>query len=520
MKNKFLLTIGFIGMIGVSCNKLLNINTNPNATTTSSPDLVLPLAITNTASLVSSLNDYGGQTVGYMANAGGYGGFGATWTYNYPTTQGNGYWASGYSILENLQSIINISEGNDSYTYYGAAARILKSYVYEMLVDEFNNIPYSDALKGSSYVTPKYDDAASIYVSLANNIDSAITEINSATTGVTSFTSGTDPLFSGNMTYWKQFANTLKLRLIIRASSATTFSNTTFTTDGFLADDAIVNPGYKLATGEVNPSWGTWVASYTGSAGLRDYNPTYYIMGYYNGAKLSDSARGAAIFYNFPKTPVNQMGVSSGTIANSPATAGAWYSGTGSGTGLGNAIGVMKGPNMGEPLMLLAESDFLQAEADVRGILTQDAKSDFNKGIAASFNYLYKLPTNILESGLDPAADATSYITKNSTSYLANFDIATTTAEKIEAIITQKYIALDFINGAEAWNEYRRTGYPATSTTVTNNAVYSFASTQSQATRPDHLPTRLPYPSTEYSLNSSNVPSDISVYTSLIFWAK
>jgi hypothetical protein len=101
-----------------------------------------------------------------------------------------------------------------------------------------------------------------------------------------------------------------------------------------------------------------------------------------------------------------------------------------------------------------------------------------------------------------------------------NFDLATTTDQKTEAIITQKYIAMNFINGEEAWSEYRRTGYPVSSSTVLNNPYGSMASIQSQATRPDKLPTRLPYPTSEASTNASNVPQGVNVYISTIFWAK
>jgi hypothetical protein len=179
----------------------------------------------------------------------------------------------------------------------------------------------------------------------------------------------------------------------------------------------------------------------------------------------------------------------------------------------------MKGPDMGEPLILLAESDFLQAEADVRGILSQNAATDFDNGIVASFTYLYKLSAGSVAPGMNPVADAQTYMATNSGSYLVNYSLATTTAEQIEAIITQKYIALDFINGEEAWSEYRRTGYPVSSPTSLNNPYGSIASIQSQATRPDHLPTRLPYPASEAATNATNVPQNISVYTSTIFWA-
>jgi hypothetical protein len=327
-------------------------------------------------------------------------------------------------------------------------------------------------------------------------------------------------LFQGNMLSWKEFANTLKLRLIIRASAVAKFTNTSFSSDGFLTDDAVVNPGYKLATGQVNPSWGTWVADYTGARVGNAWIPASYVYGYYDGHKLSDAWRGSVIYFGYPNTPYNQLGITPpNNTLTSPSQGGAWYAGLGSGSSLGNTLGVMKGPDMGEPLILLAESDFLQAEADVRGILNQDPGSDFNNGIVASFTYLYKLPSNTVAPGMDPVADAQSYATANAASYLVNFGLASTPAQQTEAIITQKYIALNFINGEEAWSEYRRTGYPVSSSMLLNNPYGALASTQSQATRPDHLPTRIPYPGSEASTNASNVPQNISVYTSTIFWA-
>jgi hypothetical protein len=181
----------------------------------------------------------------------------------------------------------------------------------------------------------------------------------------------------------------------------------------------------------------------------------------------------------------------------------------------------MKGPDMGEPLMLAAESYFLQAEAAVRGILTSvTAKTAFNNGITASFTYLYKLPNGSVKSGYSASDSAAAYIANNSSSPLVNFDQASTNEQKIEAIITQKYIANNFINSIENWNEYRRTGYPRSGNPLTS-PYESFASTQSASTsRPDRLPTRLQYPSSEFSYNPDNVPSGINVLTSLIFWAK
>jgi hypothetical protein len=502
-----------------SCKKYLAINTNPNQATTTTPEAMLPQTIVYTAANVSSYNNYGSELVGYAANAGGYGGFGSAWTYDFGPNDFSGLWSSTYDVLNDLQTIINITQGDSLHAYYNAAARILKAYNYQLLVDTYNNVPYSDALKGKGSLTPKYDDAKTIYPKLATQLDSAITIIKSVTSpSEVVFTSGTDPLFRGNMKSWIQFANTLKLRLIIRGSAATSFSNTSFDSNGFLTTDAIVNPGYQKATGQQNPSWNTWVQSYTGSNGNRAWMACTFVFSYYNGAKLTDDDRGSAIYFNYPNTPNNQLGVGTTSVPSAPATTNAWYSGSTS--SVGNAVGIMKGPNMGEPLMLAAESYFLQAEANVRNIVTGTAKTNFNKGITASFNYLDLLPDDATQGGwYDPATASANYLTSNSGSYLVNFDLATTTNQQIEAIITQKYIALNFIHGQEAWNEYRRTHYPK-STSVTSDPTASFASTLSQSSRPDKLPTRILYPASEYSYNAANVPTGISPYTSLIFWAQ
>jgi hypothetical protein len=527
MKKTSILFISAIFLLfASSCKKYLAINTNPNQATSSTPEAILPQAITYTASNVSSFNDYGAQLGGFAANAGGYGGFGSNWTYDFGPNDYSGLWTSTFDVLNDLQVVINVSEGDELHAYYNGIARIMKVYNYELLVDTYNSVPYFTALKGTGGLTPKYDDPKAIYLDMAVQLDSAISTIEAVTDpSEVTLNTGTDPMFGGNMTHWIQFANTLKLRLIVRASPAISFPDATFDNTGFLSTDAIVNPGYAKISGQQNPSWNTWVQSYTGSNGNRAWMPATFAFSFYNGAILLDSNRGKAIYLDYPKTVNNQLGDGLTGVPSAPATTNGWYddSSYGNTTSLGNNIGIMKGLNMGEPLMLAAESYFLQAEANIRGIIpggTAAASTNFYGGIAASFHYLYLLPDDVtIGSGLDPVADMKQYLHDDTTSALVNFGLDTTVVLQTQAIITQKYIALNFINSQEAWNEYRRTLYPAIST-LTSDPTKSFASTLSQSTRPDHLPTRLLYPASEYSYNAANVPTGISPYTSLIFWAQ
>jgi hypothetical protein len=142
----------------------------------------------------------------------------------------------------------------------------------------------------------------------------------------------------------------------------------------------------------------------------------------------------------------------------------------------------------------------------------------FNNGITASFKYLYTLPSGAVSG--NPSADVATYLTDNATSYLVNYSLATTQAQQLEAIITQKWVALNFVSSEQSWNDYRRTMYPKLVSTPGATAIQTFASKVSESTRPDKLPTRILYPPTEGSYNSANVPKGIVPFGSLIFWAQ
>jgi len=517
----------------VSCNKFLNINTDPNKPTTQnppSPGNILPQALTYVGYIVNVYNDYGSQVGGYTATAGGTGGFGSNWTYQFTSGDYNNLWwdASSnqkgpFDNIEDFQNIIDNVQGQPENQNYLAISKIMQSYLFQLLVDTYNDIPYSDAIKGANNVTPKYDSAATIYKSLADQIDSALAILNNQN-GSEVDMSGVDVMFKGNITKWKQFANTLKLRILVRGWGKVNFStqNKTFGSEGFLTDDALVNPGYARASGKQNPAWDEWVFTSAGSATTNSgfWLPSKFVVAFYDGGKLKDSWRGSKIYYQFPNVADNQMGFTDNSAPKPPSGGGPWYTGSSrSGTSAGNAQGIFKGPDMGEPIMLAAESYFLQAEANLVGIIGTPAsvESNFDQGILASFKYIYKGPDNVVVG--DPSGDVALYKAANSASYLVNYGLAANDDQRLEAIITQKWIALNYIQSDQGWNDYRRTGYPKIVNGSTD-PIKSFASLLSVSTRPDKLPTRLPYPGSEASYNSANMPRGINVFSSLIFWAK
>jgi len=521
MKKHIYILAGAAVVFSASCKKFLNINTNPNDPTTNTPELVMPQALTGTANIVNvDYNSFGADLM-YRANAGGFSGFGTVISYDYTTGTANNLWANTLNNLEDYKYIKDKTSSNPKLVYYNAVARIMMAHDFQLLVDQYNDMPYTDALLGLENINPKYDKAQDIYKDLAAQIDTAVSLINTGLANplsVQPLTTASDPLFSQttpNMTLWKQLANTIKLRLIVRAGGKVQFKNTTFSSDGFLTQDAILNPVFVKVSGKQNP---IWPYSVTNTASASSRLPSYFSLSFYDSTKIKDTKRGVAMFKVFPGTPANQLGNETNPTPPNSAVPNYWFKGT-SGTAYDKA-GIYKGFDAGLPLILAAESYFLQAEAVVRGYITGDAATLFNKGIEASFTYLYKDNTNTIPGTgtySAPVADATAYRTTNATNKLVNFALAASDEEKIEAIITQKYIALTMIHSHEAWNEYRRTGYPKVTGT---GPTQTMASTVSMATRPDRMPTRIPYPISEYNTNASNVPTGIDKFTTLIFWAK
>jgi len=525
MKKISMIMLAVVALFATSCKDYLDINTNQNKPTSVTADLILPQALVATGLVLNQYNTYGAQLGGYMANAGGYGGFNETVTYIYTPNNYAGLWSVSYDNLEDYQYMLNQTDGDPDFIYYNGVARIMKSYGFQLLVDAYGNVPYSQALQGTDNLTPEYDDAATIYASLASEIDKAIADLNSGLQAAVApkDLGQNDVVFNGDVESWIKLANSIKLRIMIRGKGKVTFTNTSFDPLGFLDQDALVNPKFLRDNNRQNPEWNQWTWNYAGTAAPKAWIPSTFIATFYNNIKISDPGRAKKMYYSWPATGTNQLGFESTGIPKSP-DGSFWYPGSDrGGTTAGNATGAIKGPDAGVPLMIRAESDFLLAEAALEGVATGaggDAQSWFEQGITDAFIYTYSLPGGGLYGEADvvgdPEGDAAAYIAANADNPLVDFTSAGTDAQKLEAIITQKYIAMNMVNSQEGYNEYRRTGYP----TVTGTApTDTFASIASQSTRPDRLP-RILYPTSEIQYNPVNVPQGVSSTNTTIFWAK
>ena len=92
-------------------------------------------------------------------------------------------------------------------------------YTYQVLIDAFGNVPYTEALMGAENSRPKYDDAFTVYKDLVADLSSAIADLNSNYDGFGS----ADVLYNGDVDLWRKFGASLKLRIGMRLVDVPSF---------------------------------------------------------------------------------------------------------------------------------------------------------------------------------------------------------------------------------------------------------------------------------------------------------
>ncbi len=506
--------IALSALIGITgCKKdFLSLETNPNTPSKATPQFQLSGALSVSANLYNANVTAGGNgaisltTGGYPATVGIWMGY---WTAsgNYvpnSTLNTNNFTNTAYQIF--TQFYLNLSNYNDlvkkgtadpTLVNFASIGMIMKALEFQTLVDTYNNVPYTDAFKAPDVLFPKYDTGEAIYDDLLKQLDVAIAAIKSAPASAVN-PSNSDIVFKGVMTNWIKFANTIKLRLAVRQWNKLPAKQGALKTailataaEGYVDEtfQVAANPGYAnddANSGKQSPFWLSYGSNATGAVSLPG---DYYKANNYAITKLKNTNDPRLTRLYSPATApsdplVPYFGNIYGSTApsNNPKTSGV-------------GPGLLKGVTMDAVIMASAESLFLQSEAAVYGILPGNAQSLYEKGITASFTTLV-VPT--------AATAAATYFAQP----IANVSWTAST-DKVQAIIVQKWTALNGYGNVEAYNEYRRTGFPADIPVST------------QATQPT-IPSRILYPSTELSNNADNVKAQgtINQFTSKIFWAK
>lgn len=493
---------------GTSCKKSwLDINTNPNELPTSTPDFVFTAAVNRTAATLDP-NEVGSYWSGHWTQSSTYIISNANFSYQFNNTNFN-WWDGWYDIMNDYQFVIDNAD-EKAQSFMKGPAKIMKAFVMHQVVDVYGNAPFTDALKGIESLAPAFDDQQDIYEALITLLDEAVADVKA--NSFTAAGNSADIVFKGNQTNWVRFANSLKLRLLIRQSRmpgregyiVAEINKAAATSEGFLAagQDVTSTPGYLATDGKTNPYYDRWgyAANGTIRALARYPRPTVFLFDQLKAA--NDTFRLKRMFYarggENGSNPGNSTQVEN--LSNYvPVPFGASSGYLSQNTSYIGPAQIVKG-EFGRPMVLMtaAESFFLLAEAKqlYAGVtLTGSAQDYYEQGVRESF----RLTGTTAKYGADKA-------TTLLTSGIALADWAAS-PDKLQAIWQQKWLALVNYSGLEAWSEYRRTNFP--------NTPASASAPAGQAE-----PLRLFYPQAEETSNSENVKAQgtIDPFTTRIFW--
>ena len=500
MKNliKISLIIGLAGLFSCT-DRFLEINSNPN-----SPEEAPSASIlTRVQNLMSA--KYGGVWYNFNESSSMAGhitkcSYIDETRYAYRAGTVNSMFNEPYEYISNLNMILLNEEGPDGNPNMTAIALILKCYIYQMLTDHLGAVPYTEAFQGEEgNFYPVYDSQESIYYDMMDVLKSAsnmIVEDPPATLQIT----GADIIYSGNMTRWKQFANSLRLRMAVRMSYVNEGRART------VIDEILGNPGsYPLLASNADNARFKWPGDATyreplSSAELARHDYVVCDIVVYVLDELND-----------PRLPVYAELASDGEyrgfIAGSP--------GAPANVALVSNIGDFFAANIAGYTyhMRYAEIEFLKAEIYERGLYSGDAETAYNNGVRASLTEYEDIDPGTVDPYLalpkvaytNPALPLLEYA-GNDPDHNCNIPdelvynvCANATVRdnaKLKKIAYQKWLAL-YQQGLEAWAEVRRTDIP----------VIGPAPGRSMSAYRSHnrCPTRYPYAFDEETRNEDNL---------------
>ncbi len=417
----------------IGCKGLLDVNENPNTPEEARVDIRLPALITMFIhSTYYGENSLWGsewlQQFSYNRNTRSYA---EVHRYELAETDATTAWDYFYSRPGNESMHMIQDASAEADIYYRGLGKLFKAWTFQVITDLWGPVPYVDA--GDPTIRePRYDEQKVVYAGILTLLDEAIADL-STPTGRRPTTQ--DLLFAGDLTRWVKLARFLQARAnlrqayapgedqMARANAALTAISSALASN---SDDAdFIYPGGANAR---NPNWtftdqrNLFVAAEFLVEMLKSRSdPRLPIM---FTPIVYDSIRGTT---RYPAPPGKFIGHRNGSAQLTDSTV-SWI-----------------GPFFSSEtstLNVVSYSDQKFTEAEARLIVSGAAAADapYRDGIRA----------NMQKLGVATAAINT---------YLAARPALNTVTNPLEEIIGQKYIA-NFLK-VEAWNDWRRTGYPA-----------------------------------------------------------
>jgi hypothetical protein len=369
-------------------------------------------------------------------------------------------------------------------------ARIVQANAFIVLSDTYGSVPYAEGGKGytEQIFFPVYESHQAIYTDIINELTTATAALNAGGKIETA-----DVLYSGNIDKWKKFGYSLLLRAGMRMSEvdaakaqstvAAAFAGGVILTN---ADNAVIRHDANYVNGIGNTLNGTEAANF------------YLAEPFVNALKTNADPRLTAIAIRFvgatsgpaqvagvsTKDPANQYGMPMGSTDAAADAAGATLPGGGSRYAF-SQVDRTRMVKRTSPLFLVtaAQNNLLLAEARYRGwIAAGTTDVYFSDGIKAHMDQMASFDA----ASAVPGADRDTY---------AAARVATLAGNEL-AQINYEYWVASFLNGTEAWANFRRSGFPVLAVNPFPGKDVDFI-------------TRLTYPPSEILVNSSNVQDAI-----------
>lgn len=399
--------------------------------------------------------------------------------------------------------------------------RIVQAYGTLMTTDAYGPIPYSSILSGENEVYFEFDSQKDLYKAMLEDLSTAITDISAMGADEIAKLKSFDCWCNGDKDLWVKIANTMKLRMALRLSKRETEAGNAgmnlkaITTEAAQNTLATVNKDILIDKSLENEMWlmfnwgdcGFNANLVTIMSGTKDPRQPLYMT--LNTGDIKNEAGTTTVAANS-----QYLGIR--FASGLPAKPNSW----------GNFSGWIQGNNgssysMPLPIMKAAEAYFLLAEAKLRwDIGSESVKNLYENGIRVSMTNelayrgayagIKEYPEGAVDAyinGTSTQIDYTDPIKAELSTPAVNklsvkWDESASNEEKLERIITQKWLAL-FPLSTEGWAEQRRTGYP--------RFFPAFVNESNGAVNTEEGVRRVIYSSQAYDANAKGVEGGIKL---------
>lgn len=485
---KFIISIIVLSTTFIGCNTDLDINRDPDALNPNNAPLSaqLPAGITGIIGTEGAgMAIIGGMWSQYWTQSNSANQYKSIDNYSIGTADYNFIWNGMYDALGDIRNVKRRALAEGNWNYY-LIATTLEVQASQVLTDFYGSIPYKEA-NNSAILEPKFNTGEEIYTFMIEDLNNALSKDLAESKGI--IPGKDDFIFAGNMVNWTKFANTLKLKIYMRQTNS---SRKAIADAGITQMLAAGTQFLNVDAGMILDKDGISIFS----DAINQSNPLFE----FNNRRLN-----VATNLRMSTTLFSILDGNSDSrldeyyLAGNALNQGDFNNPVGAGT---IAIVNLK-PITPAYLMAREESLLLQAEA----------KERYSGGTGAKALYDAAVNANFTKYGLSGAAFV-------ATGGAYAYPTTGTFEQKLESIITQKWIASFPGNGFEAFFETNRTGYPKTSAVPQSSPSYvpGQIAYAVNGTTSGLFPKRLAYPLSERNANS-NTPSLIPI-TTPVWWNK